>query len=217
MRGATAAGTRMPPTAVRRLAAVCLLATALAPAVVCAQPLGDPARGEQLFTEKACARCHRPAAQSGPGPALESLRRPQGAWELAGRMWNHAPGMFMLLTQEGLPWPQITAPEMADLMAYLGAQPARDPTPDLPRGQLTLIAKGCLKCHAFRREGGRVGPDLADRRPEYGAPASWAAAMWMHTPRMAAVALQRGVLYPRFTGDELTNLVGFLRGGRGAP
>lgn len=192
------------------------VAPVLAPPTASAQPTGDAVRGEQLFVAKACARCHRTAA-SGAMPALQTLRRPQGSWELAGRMWNHAPAMFMLLTQEGLAWPQITVPEMADLMAYLSAHPARDPAPDLVRGQLTLIAKGCLKCHAFRREGARLGPDLADQRPAYGAPAAWAAAMWTHTPRMAAVALQRGFLYPRFTGDELINLVGFLRSGRGAP
>jgi hypothetical protein len=40
--------------------------------------------------------------------------------------------------------------------------------------------------------------------------------MWRHTPRMAAKALERGVLYPRFSGDEMPNLLAFLRsaGGR---
>lgn len=199
------------------VAAIALVAALLAPAAAGAQAIGDVGRGEQLFAAKACSRCHRASPPAGAGPALETLRRPQGAWELAGRMWNHAPAMFMLLTQEGIPWPQITVPEMGDLMAYLLAQPARDPAPDLLRGQLTLVAKGCLKCHAFRREGGRVGPDLADQRPAYVSPQAWAAAMWTHTPSMAAVALERGILYPRFTGNELTNLVGFLRSGRGAP
>lgn len=210
-------GVCAPLRPARGLAVAALAALVLAPAIAGAQATGDAARGEAAFAAKACARCHRPGGQGGPGPALEALRRPQGAWELAGRMWNHAPGMFTLLTQEGLAWPQISAAEMGDLMAYLGAQPARDPAPDLLRGQLTLIAKGCLKCHAFRREGGRLGPDLAAPRAVYRAPAAWAAAMWTHTPRMAAAALERGIVYPRFTGAELTNLVGFLAGGRGAP
>ncbi len=194
-----------------------LAAPGLAPATASAQPTAEATRGERLFVSKSCARCHHAAAQAGSGPALETLRRPQGSWELAGRMWNHMPAMFMMLTQEGLAWPQITVPEMSDLMAYLMAQPARDPAPDVLRGQLALIAKGCLKCHAFRREGARIAPDLADPRPAYRTPEAWAAAMWTHTPRMAAIALKRGILYPRFSGDELVNLVGFLRSGRGAP
>ena len=35
--------------------------------------------------------------------------------------------------------------------------------------------------------------------------------MWGHTPRMAAVAIQQGVRYPRFSGDEMVNLIGYLR------
>jgi hypothetical protein len=34
---------------------------------------------------------------------------------------------------------------------------------------------------------------------------------------MAAAAIQQGVLYPRFTGDEMVNLLGFLRTGAGVP
>ena len=41
--------------------------------------------------------------------------------------------------------------------------------------------------------------------------------MWSHTPRMAAVAIQQSVMYPRFTGEEMVNLLGFLRTGAGAP
>jgi cytochrome c2 len=205
---------------VRRLAALTLgaaLAAALASGAAAADATGDATRGERVFAGKGCARCHAGGRQPPLAPPLDVLRRPQGAWQLAGRVWNHAPGMFTLLAQEGTAWPAIDAGEMADIMAYLGADPARDPAPDVLKGQLTLISKGCLKCHSFRREGGRIGPDLAEPRPEYASASAWAAAMWMHTPRMAATALQQGVLFPRFSADELGNLVGFLRSGRGAP
>lgn len=172
---------------------------------------GDPARGSVVFVRKQCAGCHLPRDQAGAGPPLEELRRPQGAFELAGRLWNHVPGMFAALRQEGVEWPRIGVDEMADLMAYLQADPSRDPEPDLFKGQVNLLRKGCLKCHALRREGGRIGPDLSTRRADYDSPAAWAAKMWTHTPRMAATAAERGVLYPRFSGDEMGNLVGFLR------
>ena len=180
--------------------------------------LGTPAQaqtavehGRSLFTAKNCVRCHLPAGQQGVGPTLDRLARPQGAFELAGRLFNHAPAMFATLKQEGIEWPQIAPAEMADLMAYLKADPARDPTPDLPQGQAALVRKGCLKCHRLQREGGRVGPDLGERRPVYESATAWAAAMWVHSPAMAAKALEMGILYPRFDGDELNNLVGFLR------
>ena len=182
-----------------------------------AQSPGAPERGHALFVEKQCARCHLPQGQQGPGPALETLRRPQGALELAGRLWNHAPVMFALLTREGIQWPPLNASEMGDLMAYLRADPARDPAPALFQGQVTLLRKGCLKCHSLRGEGGRIGPELAARRFDYDSPSSWAATMWVHTPRMAKAAAEMGILYPRFSGHEMVNLVGFLRSAAGAP
>ena len=182
-----------------------------------AQAPADPERGRAVFTAKHCARCHAPGGLQGMGPALERLRRPQGAYELAGRLWNHAPAMFTVLKLEDLEWPAISAAEMADLMAYLQADPKGDPTPNLSKGRMTLISKGCLKCHAFRGEGGRLGPDLASRRADYAPASTWAATMWSHTPRMAAAAIQQGVLYPRFAGDEMVNLLGFLRTGAGPP
>jgi mono/diheme cytochrome c family protein len=189
-----------------------VVAAALAgPSVVSGQPVGDAQRGAALFSAKECTRCHRPRGEQGVGPALDEARRPQGAFELAGRLWNHAPAMFTTYGQLELAWPQISPAEMADLMAYLMADPARDPAPDLLRGETTLVRKGCLKCHSLRGEGGRVGPDLGQRRAVYDSAVVWAAAMWVHTPRMAAKAREVGVSYPRFVDQELGNLVGYLR------
>lgn len=172
-------------------------------------------RGREIFAAKACARCHLAGPQKGAGPPLADVRRPQGAYELAGRFWNHTPAMFTVLSQEGVEWPRFTVGQMADLMAYLQADPARDGAPDLGRGQMTLVRKACLKCHRFNGEGGQIGPDLTSRREELAPPARWAATIWGHTPRMAVAALERGVMYPRFTSDEMNNLVGFLRQGGG--
>lgn len=172
---------------------------------------GDPEHGRTLFSAKGCPRCHDPAQATGAAPGLEELRRPQGEFELAGRLWNHVPAMFGSLRSLGVEWPTLSAPEMADLMTFLQADARRDPAPDRTRGQLVLVSKACLKCHSLRGEGGAVKPDLAEARPDYESAAAWAAAMWTHAPRMAAMASERGVPYPRFSGDEMANLVGLLR------
>ena len=201
-------------TPIRAVAALLLgaglCAAAVAAGRAAAETPGDATRGRAVFTGKQCAGCHLPRGQPGGGPAREEIRRPQGAFELAGRLWNHAPAMFAALKQEGAGWPQISVAEMADLMAYLQAEAPRDPEPDPLRGQVVLVRKACLKCHSLRGEGGRIGPDLAERRSDYASAAAWAATMWTHTPRMAAVAAEQGVLYPRFSGDEMGNLLGFL-------
>jgi cytochrome c551/c552 len=182
-----------------------------------AQGPGSADRGRALFSAKRCGTCHAPQGQPGSGPAVEDLRRPQGAFELAGRFWNHTPAMFVTLREQGVAWPEISVGEMADLMAYLHADTARDPAPDLFRGQTLLVRKGCLKCHRFRGEGGLVGVELTQPQPGYDSAVVWAAAVWRHAPRMAEEAKQMGVLYPRFSGDEMVNLVGFLRSSAKSP
>jgi mono/diheme cytochrome c family protein len=176
-----------------------------------AEPPGDPARGREIFAAKSCARCHLPRGQDGVGPALEQLRRPQGMFALAGRLWNHAPAMFTILKMTDLQWPRISAAEMGDLMAFLEADPARDPASDVAKGQLVLLRKSCLKCHSLRGEGARLAPDLSAQGPAYESGVAWATRMWGHTPAMAAKAMEIGVLYPRFAEDEMLNLVAFLR------
>jgi mono/diheme cytochrome c family protein len=202
-------------TAPPRVVALLLAAAAAGAGLAAGRPAGAQAPvagpGEAVFAAKQCVRCHVPGGRDGL-PALERLRRPQGEFELAGRLWNHAPAMFTTLVQEGIAWPPIEAPEMADLMAYLGATAARDSPPDLFAGRAALVRKECLKCHTLRGEGGGIAPELAHRRPIYSSASAWAAAMWRHTPAMALRALEVGVMYPRFSGDEMRNLVAFLRG-----
>jgi len=177
-----------------------------------AQVSGDAERGRAVFSAKACVHCHvSSGGQQGIGPRTEQLRRPQGAYELGGRLWNHAPAMFTKLRQEGYAWPEISAAEMTDLMAYLQADPARDAAPDISRGQALMLRKGCLKCHPFRGEGGFVAVELTQPQAGYGSAVVWAAAIWSHAPRMSEEAERMGVLYPRFSGEEMGNLVGFLR------
>lgn len=174
-------------------------------------------KGRRVFEAKQCAQCHVAGGRAGGGPPLEVIRRPQGAWELTGRFWNHVPAMFTALAASGVPWPQLTPDDVAALMTYLAATPEADPKPEPGRGLSVLVQKGCLKCHALRGEGARIAPDLAAPRGAFDSPAAWATRIWSHTPVMASAAMQRGVLYPRFSGHEMAQLVGYLRSVGGAP
>jgi cytochrome c2 len=172
----------------------------------------DPARGRAVFEAKGCDRCHVARDQGARmGPPLEVLRRSQGMLELAGRLWNHAPSMLAALGQAGLAWPQVSPAEMEDLAAYLLADSARDPRPDLLQGQVVLIRKACLKCHRLQGDGATVATELTRYPAGYRSPVEWVTTVWNHSPRMAAHASRLGVLYPRFSGDEMANLVEFLR------
>jgi cytochrome c551/c552 len=171
----------------------------------------DGTQGRLVFEAKQCTTCHVSGGRADGVPSLETLRRPQGAWELTGRFWNHVPAMFTALSASGVPWPTFTPDEMQALMTYLAALPEVDPKPDAARGHMIVVQKGCLKCHALRGEGARVAPDLADRTATFASPTAWATRIWSHTPVMASVALQQGVLFPRFSGHEMVHLVEYLK------
>jgi cytochrome c551/c552 len=188
-----------------------LVVSALTIAATVAAGPPDPERGRAVFAQKRCDRCHIAGGTHGVGPSLDDIRRTQGTLELVGRLWNHVPAMWATLALEGVAWPDISVTEMADLLAYLGADTARDAAPDAAKGQIVLVSKGCLKCHSFRREGGGVRPDLAERRADYESPSAWAATMWTHTPRMVKVITGQQIPYPRFSGSEMAHLVSFLR------
>lgn len=176
---------------------------------------GDPERGGRLFEAKGCVLCHAPPGKpKGIGPPLDTLQRPQGLLELAGRLWNHAPAMQQLWAQRGKAWPTLDTAEMTDLVAFLQARGTADRPGSETRGQVLLLKKGCLKCHAFLGEGGGVGPDLS-RYPDYDSPLSWATSVWNHAPKMRAKAEERGMAYPRFETDEMVDLVEFLKASAG--
>jgi cytochrome c2 len=186
-------------------------AVLLSVATLAAEPRGDPEIGRMLFADKLCARCHIPGLQAGVGPALEMVRRSQGEMQLAARLWNHVPAMTASLRQGAVAWPRIDVTEMTHLMAFLGADASRDPPTDQYRGHGILVRKGCLKCHSLRGEGGRIQPDLASHRADYESAAAWAASMWAHSGKMAAMASRLGIAYPRFEGDEMADMLAFLR------
>ena len=114
-------------------------------------------------------------------------------------------------TQEAGDLATVAGVAVSAFEAYLQADPSRAPAPDLTQGPLLLVRKGCLKCHSSRGEGGRIAEELTRPNPGYQSPVAWAAAVWKHAPRMAEEARRMGVLYPRFSGEEMGNLVGLLR------
>jgi len=174
-------------------------------------PEGNREQGRRLFEEKGCIQCHVPPGKPKDiGPPLATLQQRQGLLELAGRLWNHAPAMQEEFAKRGRTWPTFSKEEMADLAAFLLARPGADPPGSEARGQVLLLKKGCLKCHAFFGEGAGVGPDLS-RSTVYDSPLDWATGVWDHAPKMRAKAEQLGTEYPRFEADEMVDLVAFLK------
>jgi cytochrome c2 len=98
------------------------------------------------------------------------------------------------------------------------AQPLFSRTQDPQAGARVFDAKGCVKCHAVRGVGGKVGPDLGRAlRPRtfY----DLAAALWNHASKMAwnhsfitaPPAGREHAPWPTFRGEDMADLMAYLR------
>ncbi len=80
-------------------------------------PAGNVAAGRRVFKAKHCADCHTTGANGAP-----SLDRVKGSLSAAGMvsaLWRHGPKMLHTMSTKGIAWPTFSAPEMANLIAYL--------------------------------------------------------------------------------------------------
>jgi mono/diheme cytochrome c family protein len=78
---------------------------------------GDPARGRAVYEGKGCAVCH----ESDVAPALPAATADRTAELVMTAMWNHAARMDVLMPEKDLAWVQLSADDLADLLAFLGS------------------------------------------------------------------------------------------------
>lgn len=178
---------------------------------------GSPVRGEAVFKDKGCVRCHAirgSGGQVGPDLGHEELHR--SVTEIAGLMWNHEPGMTARMETLGIPLPQFTDQELSDLIAYLFFLQYFDPPGDSVKGQGLYMEKGCILCHYAPRGAEKLlAPDLS-RSSALASPLALSSAMWNHAPAMEAQIRERGLPWPRFREGEVRDLVEYLRSTRAA-
>lgn len=85
-------------------------------------PIMNPDRGKKLFVSKRCVACHAINGVGGhDAPAMDAhqMKGLMNPFDLAAKMWNHAPGM--IAAQEGALGEQIyfTGDELADMIAFI--------------------------------------------------------------------------------------------------
>jgi mono/diheme cytochrome c family protein len=178
--------------------------------------VGDPRIGSQIFQQKECGQCH---AVLGVGPRIGPDLGLQGAAgsnmsDLAMQMWNHAPRMWEQIKRSGVPYPQFTAEDMANLFAYLYVTCYDDESGNASRGEVLFTKKDCIRCHSIGGVGGHIGPDLRDIGSVV-TPIFWAQAMWNHAPAMESHMHALNIPWPQFEGEEMNDLLAYVRQVRG--
>ena len=172
---------------------------------------GNPLEGSRLFTEKGCSRCHAVQGVGGvTGPDLGRgvLNRP--LLEIAGVMWSHSPGMEHFFQEKRIARPQLKPQEMASLLTFLYYLGSLDPVGDATVGARLFRQKGCQICHSLGGKGGSVGPPL-DQYSRYASPLYLTAGLWKHGKQMAEKMQERRVPRPTFEGNNIPDLLAYIR------
>ena len=148
--------------------------------------------GEKLFTSKGCVECHVGAR------ALDSLLKNQTLTQIAVGMWNHQPGMKN-------PPPTFTGEEMSQLISFIWAkQYFQGANGSSARGKNVFAAKKCATCH----DSGDA-PKLAKGKGAY-SDITMVASLWDHGPQMLASMKAKQLAWPRFTAQEMSDVIAYL-------
>ena len=179
------------------------------------QPLVD---GKSLFASKGCANCHRiwGEGEPGVGPDLGRNASWHDVMQLAGTFWNHAPAMVEQMGARHIERPTFSPAEMGTLAAYLLYLNFISESGDANRGRTLFEQHACARCHQFGGQGGTAGPRL-DELKDVVSSLFLAQALWNHGPDMAAKMTELKIERVRFDGDDVADIVAYLRGDRPAP
>ena len=166
---------------------------------------GNDIRGKSVFDDR-CARCHKLGGAS--TDARIDLSKPlRGATMLqfAASMWNHAPEMKR--RNPGVKLPVLEESETRDLVTYLVVGRAFDETGDSRAGAAVYAKKNCASCH----EEGLVAaaPKLAAMKGPFNV-VRLTSALWSHGPAMLNAMRSKSLQWPRFTPEEMLNLLAYM-------
>lgn len=171
----------------------------------------DPLKGRQLFMDKGCIKCHSLQGQGGQiGPDLSKSGLGRNLFQTAGVMWNHFTVMSEKMAELRIAQPSFAGQEMANLIAFLYFLDYFDEPGNPAKGQTLFSSKGCRTCHSLGGRGGRVGPRL-DEINRYVSPIMVAQALWNHAHHMAGRMKEMGIERPHFEGNEMADLISYLR------
>jgi len=179
---------------------------------------GDATRVRFVLNEKGCGTCHLLSGKGKEGePGLNQFPQNISPVFLAQSIWNHGPVMIARMVKLGMKWPLFEGTEMMDLLEYIkvnakGARETAFITPGNPgEGRKVFAAKGCIKCHAIRGEGGKEAEDLGKRaKTFYKSLTQIASSMWNKGPAVLGKMSQTQVGIPKFTPKEMADLIAYL-------
>lgn len=164
---------------------------------------GEYARGEIIYKEKRCGRCH--SLGGGKGIRLDRFGIYISPVFMAAELWNHATAISPSMGTSSL------APgELAHLLAYIRGEALNKKAeinyilPGNPlEGKKVFQNKNCFVCHGPNGEG--LKKNLLKKGLT-----EIVSLMWNHSYPMWQKIKQKGLSIPRFAAPEMADLLTFL-------
>ena len=168
---------------------------------------GNPVKGEKVFKEKQCHKCHSIGRKDDAiGTDLYTIDLQQSVTEIAGLMWNHSPIMIDYMKSESITWPEFEGKEMADLIAYLYFLGFEDEQGDSASGERIFVDKGCVSCHKVAVS---IDPELSKKK-HFNSPIRMIQLMWNHANRMEDLLVIKNKEWPTVSAKEMQDLYAYL-------
>ncbi len=149
--------------------------------------------GAEIFQSKGCAECHIGKL------ALESRLHNATMTGIAAAMWDHQAAMKQ-------PPPQFSQEEMRQVIGYIWARQYFSGYGNAAHGKKVFEDKHCAMCHNDPASG---APKLAKGGNAYSA-VFMVSALWRHGPRMLEMLNQKKLEWPRFSAQQMSDLIAFL-------
>jgi len=162
-------------------------------ALVTAFAFPPSSSGSALFQSKGCAACHQGKL------ALESRLRNQNLTDIAVDMWNHQASMKQ-------PAPDLSQEDMRQILGYVWTRQYFRGSGDAAHGKQVFVEKNCGSCHNDTASG---APPLSKSADGY-SDVTMISALWEHGPGMLDLMTARKLAWPRFTGQEMADLIAYL-------
>jgi mono/diheme cytochrome c family protein len=148
--------------------------------------------GEKLFESKGCADCHTGKL------SLETLLKAQTLTQIAADMWDHEANMKNP--------PTLSLDEMRQILSFIWAKQYFQGEGNAVRGKRVFAEKSCATCH---NDPSSAAPSLAKGKGAY-SDITMVSALWEHGPQMLDSMNQRKVAWPRFTAQQMADLIAYL-------
>ena len=163
--------------------------------------IGAGTDGGAVFNSKGCTGCHE------SGAVLAGKIKVQTLTEIAATMWNHAPKM----AAAGAKPAKLEPGEMRELLGYLWSEKFFEDSGNTASGRRVFTSKRCGTCHEDASTG---APKLGSGGKLYSG-ATMVSVLWRHGPRMLDQMKGKNIPWPRFEGEQMSDLIAFLSSGKG--